>query len=78
MKTLATFIKADANLSEAVGSIRELKARQAASLAAHHKLHAELEAQIAAIRKKQGKKLKAPDYSGWHEAGRDRDPTRGW
>jgi len=80
MKPLSQFIKADADLSEAVGSgsIRELKARQAASLAAHHKLHAELEAQIAAIRKKQGRKLKAPDYSGWHETGRDREPTRGW
>jgi len=66
-------------LSEAVatGSIKELRARQAASLAAHHKLHAELEAQIVAIRKKQGTKLKAPDYSGYHEAGRDADRRRG-
>ena len=67
-------------LSEAVasGSIKELKARQAASLVAHHKLHAELEAQIVAIRKKQGTKLKEPDYTGYREPGRDAEPTRGW
>lgn len=58
-------------------SIRELKAKQAASLAAHHKYHAELEAQIEAIRKKAGRELKKPDYSGWHETGRDAERTRG-
>lgn len=59
-------------------SIRELRAQQAASLAAHHKLHAELEAKIVEIRKKAGRKLKEPDYTGYREVGRDAEPTRGW
>lgn len=75
MKKYSTFI---AEVKKPMRSIKELRALQAASLAAHHKLHAELEDEIKAVRKAQGTKLKAPDYTGYREPGRDAEPTSGW
>lgn len=56
-------------------SVRGLKVLQDAALEAYHREHARLEQKIDALRGKRGTKLKEPDWSGYHEPGRDREPT---
>lgn len=58
------------------GSIRTLQARQDRLLVEYHEAVAEIAAEIEEIRTARGTKIKAPDWTGHHEVGRDADPDR--
>jgi len=55
-------------------SIRELQARKLEALREYHRVCAECDAKIEAIRKQRGQKIKEPDWSGYRETGRDYIP----
>jgi hypothetical protein len=60
-----------------MSSIRELKAQQLAALKVYHAEYLRLEAEIEAIRKTRGTKLKVPVFEEYYEAGRSRERISG-
>jgi len=54
-------------------SIKALKAAKEKLLDDYHAANSKLDRAIEAIRAKRGQKLKEPDWSGYHEQGRDAD-----